>query len=148
LNAALLCPGPSLRLFRGHGKRYDVLIGVNRGALIVPCDWWSAIDMEVITAVIPPGKPRLWTRGDHEKHFAEFPPATCWTKYSALAGLVLAAILKADAIDCYGCDMTGADEYDGQPLPGVNRHPNRWSDERHWWDQTAAMLPLEITRIL
>jgi hypothetical protein len=148
MKAALLCPGPSLHKFRGHGQRYDVLIGVNRAALFVPCDYWSICDGDVYRQVQPINRPRIWTRQScgivgamvHEEHFDTYPPATCWTKYSAIAGMVLAHMLGVKHLDCYGCDMAGVQEFDGQPLAGVNRDRNRWADESWWWAKNVEML--------
>lgn len=160
-SAALLCPGPSLSKFTGHGKLYDPIIAVNRAALFTYADYWSLCDFDVFRLVKPKGRPKIWTRQDcrdriirewdrardhqidiHELYFDRYPPELRWTKYSALAALVLAHTLGATQIDCYGCDMTGTAEFDNRPLPGVNRGENRWRDEKHWWGEVVAMLQL------
>jgi hypothetical protein len=71
MKVAILCPGPSIRFFRGGA--YSQLIGVNRAVLLYRCDWWAVSDRQIIFQAFDDGidyQPKIFTRSDNKKHMA------------------------------------------------------------------------------
>ena len=147
MNAAILCPGPSLLDTFDAAKPHGLLIAVNRAAMVTQVDWWVFSDQHVWTDNAPPGTPKIFTRQsivDSYKHWPVFqnherltfeevaqthPDTYRWRIFSATAAMVLACYLGATTINVYGSDMAGTDEYDGPPEHEVNRSDGRWRKE-------------------
>lgn len=175
MNAALLCPGPSLcETWNGH--QYDLTIAVNRAILFHPADWWMATDHKLILRTGPIAhrpkyctsnasmssicrRGRLDVLGDGvqglsvEDHLsvAKYEPPYCWRMYSATTALVLAHHLGAKTLSVYGADMKGEQDWDGDTHESNNRNDKRWESESVIWNKTADMLErkgTEVRRIL
>lgn len=153
---AILSPGPSLKQYPGRSG-YDLLIGVNRVVSAIECDWWSAMDILMVTEEMPFGQPRLFTIMDTEtsippliklRRFKEIltheemtiNPGTGWNIFSAPAALMLALHLGATSIDAWGCDMEGTSDWDGLNDIPYSRHNERWIRERAIWIKTTEFI--------
>lgn len=161
MNISILCPGPSLRLYRPGCE--GVVIGVNRAATIHACDVWAATDRPLIDRTQPIGTPTLLTiaatRDSLSCRGRPWPylvvthcgigmkdnARTPWTRYTATAALHYAGWLGATHVDVYGCDWSGTKDWDGEEA-GCNRTDDRWAEEREIWNKTAAMMPCEVIR--
>lgn len=139
MNVAVLCPGPTLLdTFCGG---YDLLIGVNRAVLAVPCDWWTFYDPRVWRKCHPKPEPRIFTSRDmagalgiencltYEVVKRKHGDNCFWRKFSATSALVLACYLGADHIDMHGAGMVGDKDYDGTTDPSNHRTDGRWCKE-------------------
>jgi hypothetical protein len=167
MKIAVLCPGPSLTRFPGRGD-YAAVIGVNRAACHVSCDWWACGDHPLISRIHGDviGKPALFTAlagFDHlNQHgprwrgktltfnaaFAHFPQTWEWDLFSATAAAVLAAHLGGTRIDIWGSDLTGTRDWDGVEA-GANRTDERWRCEAGIWRRLSSVLGergCEVTR--
>lgn len=165
MNAALLCPGPSLAQAAVRDIYLsDVLLGVNRSVTTFECDWWVFLDWQILIGneMYPPtkpiGRPRIFTTQTAHEHAERhggadrmrYPlivediwksyPQNGWTIYSATAALILAAHVGAKSIDVYGADWKpDAPDFDGLQT-SHNRGEGRWESERAIWDTTCAHL--------
>jgi hypothetical protein len=161
MNAAICCPGPSLReTWRGR-EGYDTVIAVNRAALVVECDVWAAVDYwptikENHAAIL--GNPALFTSattwGDIRGKFREFTlKATAedveqWfgrrlaRRRTMPLSLMLAGFIGATHVDIYGDDKTPAPDFDGHKNEDtmLHRNPGRWADEQADCDAITAFL--------
>lgn len=150
MTITLLCPGPSLEKFPGSDT---VKIGVNRAAVMRPCDWWCASDYPLIRDYDPIGKPRLFTnenKVNRPERFSEIlfkeqiwklwpslPENGPWSLFTAPSALILAAYLGATDIQVWGCDFKGTSDADG--------HQYQWDGIEAWrtrfegdWSQAPA----------
>lgn len=163
MRVTILCPGPSLRLYRPGCE--GMTIGVNRAATVHACDVWAATDWPLIRETRPLGTPTLLTieatRESLSRRGRPWPYLVVthcglvnetvtnakhpWTRYTATAALFYAGWLGADRIDVYGCDWSGTKDWDGEDA-GENRSDNRWAEERDIWNKTAASLRCEVIR--
>jgi hypothetical protein len=147
VNAIVLNPGPSLA--RYQPRPADLVVGVNRAALLFDVDAWACCDLPAIETwheeVI--GSPTLiasqetldnlrdrqirW-RGreiDRKKMLDFCPHVIDWVMFSSTTALVFAAWTGAERIDVYGADWHGTLDWDGTAA-GKNRSADRWSLER------------------
>jgi hypothetical protein len=169
--AALLCPGPSLAAFPGRNG-YDVVLGVNRAARRVPCDYWVFLDAHVPRDFGPPaGRPTLvsracalrrvtrglaagqakWAEGLEHFPLEDLPkPASWpskWDNLSLLAALALAVHLGAVEIECWGVDWDGVRDWDGYSDARQNRTETRWSRERDLFNAIVVGLAAKGIRV-
>jgi hypothetical protein len=161
VNAVVLCPGPSLKDLPELAGQYDLVLAVNRAVLAARCHWWCFLDPGVFGNVHLDYHPGIFTSvsaleqivQDGLGHalkgysirrtddmYCRFPQNMLWSRYSAIAAMVLAADLGATQIRVLGADMVGEGEFDGHPLPQIVRDSVRWKDERALWDQTVEFL--------
>lgn len=164
MNAALLCPGPSLtQTYPPAAGRHDVNIGVNRAVLAFRCHWWAFVDWQTY---IETGRQACRTfvsrTADRElrRRTGDFTPdltfesidldrtrnSIRWGMFSATAALFLASHLGATSVDVYGADWTNEPDYDGHRTERDRRTVERWADERIVWDRTIEHLGLSVTR--
>lgn len=141
--ARILSPGPSLARY-DPGDFAGLTIGVNRAAIMQPCDVWACSDAEAIRnyGAAVTGSPLLfttrfgrdnslwrWRSEVFESLFPFFPPhALPWTTLTFTAAVVFAASRGALLIDCYGADWQGMKDADGVEA-GSDRTPARWRHE-------------------
>jgi len=158
MNAAVLCPGPSLAGWPDDRLRsHSITVGVNRAVHRIPCSHWVFAD-EVPYAIErrPAIVPHIFTsehvtqicRDLHwevpirlttfESLFDRFPQnidtgtpggVVCWASFSATAALIVAAAVGATRISLYGADWTDEPDWDGVNLPTNKRDASRWGDE-------------------
>ena len=160
MNAALLCPGPSLERFKA-APRYDLTIAVNRAVLAYPCDFWAVQDWPLFLETVPPADCDVFTtvqcRDDIIRHdgidrlsnrlvlftddvyFYDAEPAH-WDLYTATAALLLAWDQGATSVTCYGCDRTGTADWDGTKRDSDNRTDARWAYESALWSSVVDWL--------
>ncbi len=147
MNIAILGAAPHITAcWRGRAG-FDVLIGINRAAASIPCDFWCFGDMETPLTVTPLGSPRWATNENAARRLTKrgiAVPADAllweslsspglaanWPVFSATAALVLARELGATRIECFG--VVDAE-------PPVNEAP-RWAIERRIWNEVVAWL--------
>jgi hypothetical protein len=162
MNAAVLCPGPSLAsIDPGSIADYDLIVGVNRAPLIVESrklfvDWWCFGDARIFLKCDLGYYPRVFASqravGDvcragrmddlvrkysvHEwESLAErYSPCLSWAEWTATAALICAASEGATSIGVYGADWTDAPDADGVQMPENDRSENRWRNEGATWD--------------
>lgn len=152
MNAAILCPGPSLASL-STVPAADLVIGVNRAALRFACTDWCCCDLPAIEqwheSVIDGqrGAPTLisgmeavdnlrdrkviW-RGevfDRRRMLDYCPHEINWVMFSFTTAIVYAGYREAKRIDIYGCDWKGTADFDGAEA-GKNRSDERWELER------------------
>jgi hypothetical protein len=174
MNAALLCPGPSLARL-AMLPPCDCVLAVNRAALRWACDVWCALDHWSEKPGCTPGGVRNWAkdvigspllltcrgsadavakrqpwRGAVEaiESFRDACPVKGWTLYSATAALVYAA-QSHQRITVYGADMAGTLDFDNAAA-GVKRDEARWQSERYIWGEVVAALKqrgVEVNRV-
>lgn len=173
---ALLCPGPSLRLYPGR-EGYDRIIGVNRAAMSVEVDTWAATDWISEGANRAPGgikhwqdqvigTPLLLTNADSlssltshgipwrgeakttDSLTATLGSSAGWTLYSATSAVVYALNAGARTLDCYGMDWSGTLDFDGVNAGG-NRTDARWDSERGIFRMLTELLKgkMDIRRV-
>ena len=144
--AVVLCPGPSLKEFAGRNG-YGLVIGVNRAGNVEKCDYLVALDPHTPGWCDLRHRPTLVcarTVRDEAildceavKHlpFLELskdwlgPGAPKWWTKSLTTALVLAFVKGADAIDCYGVDWQGIEDFDGFTDARQKRGRERWKKE-------------------
>lgn len=64
-----------------------------------------------------------------------------WKRFTVGSALVLAYMLGASDIDCYGCDMKGTNDYNQRPpRRESDRSEERWRLERETWDLLEGWL--------
>jgi hypothetical protein len=166
MNAAILCPGPSVQLTyepNGHG----VVIGVNRAVLAYPCSWWVFTDWQsflhshhvadvaklglffsgtALDELLRRGMAGRMRQARTLLAFEDIDPDRTrdrlkWGLFSATAGLWLARHLGAEQVDVYGADWAvDAADYDGIKVPGCNRDAARWDVEQGIWLATCDYL--------
>lgn len=154
MNAAILCPGPSLNDWPdATWANHNLIIGVNRAVLRFRCDWWAAGDWPMVKKHALGYRVKLFTTPATYSHLlgltqfrdrmelhsydeaATFlhPTEWRWNGKTATAALVLAAWQGATQIDVYGADWTTAPDYDGVMFPGTDRSASRWISEQDVW---------------
>lgn len=152
MRVVILCPGPSLQFWSADSSdRPDVLIGVNRAAAFAPCDVFAALDYPMIrdNGVKVLGAPNLLSRQQTitdlkpyrlerfpnviavESLFEFCPPNLMpWTLFTMTSAMIYAAYLGTNAIDIYGADFKGTQDFDGVEA-GERRTEERWErDEK------------------
>lgn len=164
MNATLLCPGPSLSKYNGQGA--GMIVGVNRAAEAHACDVWAATDHTLIRRCNPIGTPILLTiratRDSLARRGRPWPYLVVthsgvagqtvtnkhhpWTRYTATAALYYLAWSGATRVDVYGCDRSGADDWDGQNHESNTRTEDRWRAEREIWDGIIKRTGIEVHR--
>jgi hypothetical protein len=148
MKVAVLCPGPSLKKTWNPKNPYQVILAVNRAALVQQPHWWVAGDWMYLkdTAAKPitgyctiRDVVRILEDGTllpKERMPAKF-ECVAWEdlpfqrSFSVVAALGLACHLGARDVHVYGDDKNGANDFDG--WVGYNRGHSRWEEE------TAAM---------
>jgi len=175
MNAAILCPGPSLAKWPDEMlMAYPLRIAVNRGVHRVRATHWVMADLNPFEKDRPAELPPIWTS---ESIVGYFPPGSAtayetlgerfpflvntyspdgtvdWRSFSATAALVVAAALGAKVIDVYGADWTNEPDFDGKSinLSVIERLPERWKTECQIWDAVGADLTarnISVNRIL
>lgn len=160
MNATILCPGPSLsRYLAAPPPRAELVVGVNRAALVAEVDAWSCCDLPAIlewrekvigSPVLIAGQEavdnlrdrKVVYRGvhfDRREMFAFCPHAINWVWCSATTALVYAAYRGAKRITAYGCDWDGWEDWDGTRA-GKNRSESRWQEEARLWGALTIWL--------
>ena len=170
MNAAVLCPGPSVQRYPINGdlrvsefspepRPYDLIVGVNRAATLHACDFWCLLDHYTF-ALDPPviGTPTIVCHAAIYNAMArEFPEAknhkhlsleninedfqTCnWRNWSASLGIMVAVINGANVVECYGMDWCGTDDWDGFNHEKHRRGTKRWASERKLFQQMTDWL--------
>jgi hypothetical protein len=71
-----------------------------------------------------------------------------WSMFSATAGLMLAGVLGAERLECFGCDMTGTLNWDGTEEPTARRTAERWALERIIWEKTRNLVEEVGTEVI
>lgn len=142
-------------MFDGRDEAYALKVGVNRAVLRYQCDFWSCIDDKAYRKVAdeggPLGSPVIFSIAETDRRMkkklpypwrkervvlheecSEFwlPVSTGWRTYSATAAIALAHDKGATAIDLYGADLCGRDDYDGTTDASDDRSDGRWKTER------------------
>lgn len=157
MNAALLCPGPSLAaIVQSDVDGYSVRVGVNRAAVLLDCHLWAALDYPVLrdwhNAVI--GTPQVLTRRQTWTDFGRTcrlrdvvlveelpaPPVKQWDLKTATCALALLATMPVTSIDVFGADWSDAPDFDGHATAGQDRSAARWAQERATWDALVEWL--------
>jgi hypothetical protein len=155
MRAALLSCGPSLSAFTTRDA-FDVVIAVNK-AVTLPgagVTWWSVGDVLTVGRLYPtlPYAPLIWTHTEtmrqvigrfgwvDGKTYHRDEINARWSMFSATAGLMLAKELGAERVECFGCDMTGEQNWDGTEEPTANRTEQRWERERVIWEKTRNLV--------
>lgn len=153
MKAALLSCGPSLALYPGRDA-FDTVIAVNKAVLVGGYCWWSVGDILTVGRLYPslPYAPLIWTHTEtmrqivgrfgwvDGKTYHRDEVNARWSMFSATAGLMLAKVLGAERVECYGCDMAGVLNYDGTDEPTANRTEQRWERERVIWEKTRNLV--------
>ena len=155
--AHLLCPGPSLSVYRQPEPR-PLTIAVNRAALAYECDWWAAVDYPMVKHnrrhVL--GAPALCSARQQFEKFREqhgcciedglWPKwrmpginPTAYSLYSFSAAMVLALQLGATRLEVFGADWRGTADYDGAQA-GENRSDQRWENESRFFAEMSRFL--------
>ncbi len=149
MRAAVLCPGPSLAKTwnPSYGKKYQVVIAVNRAALVGPFDWWVAGDWsiyktteatpsvgfcstkDILRTITDAGGLIPLRRRPENYRMIPWEDLPVYDRFSSISALGLAFHLKARCIDIYGDGKVGALDFDGVPA-GANRSDDRWAQER------------------
>lgn len=168
MRAVILSPGPSLATYTPQSA--DVIIAVNRAALAHACDVWAALDYPMIrdNAVKVRGTPNLLSRQQTitdlkpprltrfpnviavESLFEFCPPNLMpWTLFTMTCAMIYAAYLGTNAIDIYGADFKGTQDYDGVEA-GERRTEERWErDEKPLYARVKAWIEargISVTR--
>ena len=171
MTTRILCPGPSLARYQADDFA-GVVIGVNRAAVAHCCDYWVAGDDLAVAKIGQNvlGRPLLFTTGDvlgqirdgrlawtgqvrrWEELYEELPPSPpAWTLFSLTAAIALAAWLRFDRIEIFGCDWTIAGDFDGDVSTISGRSEQRWAHERERYDALCVRLAargVSVIRIL
>lgn len=161
MNAALLCPGPSLaRVTADDLIGHPIIAGVNRAIHAFRCNWWIACDWHAVADHRPSYTPRLFTcdaslatlrrQGawvdeyqplTFESLHEHCPASLSWGTFSAPAGLVLLWHLGATRIDVFGADWAvNAPDWDAFNDPHNRRDANRWEHEGAIWGRVVEWL--------
>ena len=145
MNAAILCPGPSLSRFQDRSG-YDLVIGVNRSAVAHAVDVWCCGDWPLYQRVQQDviGSPLWFTDPNSAGYVGVHGPAwrgklttfdqidphieNDWKIYSLYAAVGYAVVAGATRIEVYGADWNGEKDFDGT-LAGNTRDENRWRVE-------------------
>lgn len=147
MKLALLSCGPSLPRWESVDRSgFAAVVGVNRAVAKYPCDWWSVGDAECFWSVEPIGSPRLWTHDATIRRIGPTDRAATyhrderepWTIFSSPAALLLAPLLNATSVVCFGVDMAGTTDWDGTERG--NRTETRWTRERDAWAAVVTRL--------
>jgi hypothetical protein len=150
-SAVVLCSGPSIEQFTGSA---DLLIGVNRGAILKPCTHWVCLDRCAQADTDPAGGLRGWAdqvqgtphlltkretvrscpwRGETsivEDWWKDYEPGTLgWSIFSATTAVMWAAHMGATQIEIYGMDLAGKEDADGVN-PSSTRSDAQWERQR------------------
>ena len=160
MNAAVLCPGPSVQNYPVNGdlrlsetspndpRAYDVIVGVNRAASLHACDFWCLLDHYTYALRPVIGQPTICCHASiYSNMLAAYPAAKdhphlalenitenfqiCnWRTWSASLAIVVAFIQGADLIECYGMDWVGTTDWDGFTQTQHRRSAKRWLGEQ------------------
>lgn len=153
----LVSQGPSaVNVHRYAGRWHGAtVVAVNSAVCRVDADYWVFCDAKTfadwhgaivgsplaVTRNLTPGKlSALWPLA--RTAFERWPkgpvleslpacPVPRWYQWSGVAALRLLCYLGCDEIVCFGCDMAGQDDINGET--GVSRNERRWEDERKVW---------------
>ncbi len=149
---AVLCPGPSLAMPHMDAT-YDGAITVNRAGAMYAGGWWCFADAVAFANTerrpaqahlfIPEETARiLGENPDTHDAFSAYRVMTwerlgyhrlphCTHNISIIAALMLARARGAVAIDLYGCDWSGTDDFDGADIGSntAGRNDRRWAEE-------------------
>lgn len=171
MNVSILCPGPSLCQENNFD---DVIIGINRAAIMRAVDYWVALDWvngigdggiinwhkrvlgfpDIVTSI--DSRDSLKRRGfswpasilSIEESWKILDPTKYrFSLYSATSAIVYAVYLGATKINIYGMDMQGTKDADGIEA-GSNRSDERWKMESEILHNVINAFPqIEIKRI-
>lgn len=151
---AILCPGPSLLTTWAPCDigLYDQVIAVN-AATRLPHDWWLSHDREAFPMFAPLAETRVgvctWLKVWEEtrcflpkgllwRNSEQLPGITrSYFHNSGLAAIGLAVQLGATAVDLFGCDRAGSNDFISQDN-SEGRTPVRWQDENEIYDVMRA----------
>lgn len=162
MTAAILCPGPSLAMYkRDRWMDYDFQLAVNRAVRYAPCTHWVMCDKNPMAPEDRPGiiphvftsehalqcmdtegwpRPPMVTTLDKLKDTylnqyvnGESGEVVCWDSFSSTSALVCAAYLGATAVDVYGADWTDEPDWDGKAPLEARRDAERWQTELPIW---------------
>ena len=141
MEVALLGPGPSLVDY--CELNYDAVIGVNRAACKVECDYLVAMDHPFLKANPPRGNPTLITSANTRDSltrrgieydtilFDDYLPGDVKNPGFSMLNACLFAVyaLKAKQVNLWGVDHKGDADWDGYKWKTVVRNPKRWMAE-------------------
>ena len=161
MKAAIACPGPTLADWPGGwwaDAGFDLVVGVNRAANLVACDYWVTLDRHTVKMSDPLGEPpviaapgmlgnitnahpeirvranvpvdRRWIEGTKVR----------WWRWGLTVAIGFATSRGADRIELYGVDWRGTDDWDGLNVPKMKRSPGRWARERRVFDRLVGVL--------
>lgn len=158
MNAAVLCPGPSLERFPGRDA-YELVIAVNRAVTVCECDYVILLDAWTFSKCGPiPGKPTIVAAADIYHQMCGIAPAALhhpflerdvgwlpktgvlWQTKGLTTALVLAWVKGATEVECVGVDWSGAADWDGFTHPRQQRTADRWTRERQLARATVALI--------
>jgi hypothetical protein len=160
VKAIVLSPGPSLASY--VPREADMILGVNRAATAFAVDCWVCGDTPLVEQIADKiiGAPTLVTyavtrdtlrdhgfswRGELEAwtSIAEsnwlHTSVVNWPWCSFCAAIVYAAHKGATEIECFGCDWSGRNDWDGTAA-GKNRSDDRWREERAIFNALVEVL--------
>jgi len=160
MNAAILCPGPSLSaVTQADLVDYDIRLGVNRAPLQIAVEYWCVLDYPIIRDYRQQvlGNPSLMTHSttwnDIRGKVAPFPVriplenVEAWygRKYerrTTPSAMLLAGYLGAETIDIYGDDKTSEPDWDGFQTAetALARSIERWQSEKRDCDAITEFL--------
>ncbi len=160
MNAAVLCPGPSVQNYPINGdlrlseaspiepRAYDLVVGVNRAAGLQHCDFWCLLDHYTYDLLPVIGKPTIVCHASiYHSMVREYPASKdhghlalenidenfqiCnWRTWSASLAIVVAFTQGVDLIECYGMDWVGTTDWDGFTHRTHRRSAKRWLGEQ------------------
>lgn len=171
MHVALLAPAASIQSYPAEFAfaQYRAVVAINRAAVMHRCDYWCALDPEILEHHQPIGScvtgfPAVVTsQATFTTAFGRTPtppkwidfsarqgmpdPGIGWARFSGTLGLAFAASLLPPmpsarrVIDCYGVDFSHvAADADGVTLASYRRGADRWAEERPIWDRLVAYL--------
>lgn len=151
MNAAVLCPGPSLASFPGR-QGFDLVVAVNRAVNVHGADYLVALDDVTFglcefrngsrPTLVSPASIHERTVEAHEaaRHLplleldrtwmSDRNRTMRWWSKGLTVALVLAWVKGADAIRCFGVDWAGEADFDGYHAAHQRRDARRWAAER------------------
>ncbi len=161
MRAALLCPGPSMKLTWGAADAgsFDTIIAVNLAMIYEPrAHWWCAGDWD--TLKLFPGDPKVgicsivdalrvapkemgperWRKSWQLVPW-ELLPYRAGTSMPSAMGL--AVYLQATHVTVFGDDKAGFTDASGTGEAIRQRGPDRWAAEAAVANEIAAKAPIE-----
>ncbi len=171
MKAAVCSPGPSVQRYpingelrisekcAGSARPYDIVVGVNRAAGMVRCDYWCMLDHFTYDLIPVIGRPVIvchagiyssmrtaYAQAKEHRHLSietiplEYSEPIAWRTWSATCAIVTAFHVGATVIECYGMDWLGTTDSDGFTHPKHRRSSKRWASEKKLFDRMVPWL--------